>query len=324
MKVSVIVPTYNGAHKLPGILNALRNQSCTPDEILVVVDGSKDNTETVLQEFQGKISFLKIIYQENRGRAKVRNNGAKEAIGDLLIFFDDDMRPLSDVVEKHILFHQKYHHSILAGRATLDPAQCKNDFSKYRVEIEKKWIKEFRSKCTKVSFENYAFTSQNLSCTKNSFLLLGGFDERLNDSEDFDFSIRALEQNISVYYDYNILAWHDDYIHIDKYIQRQIEYVKARHQLGILKPHIKALHPSSFMTVEAVTNKQLKQRMFLMFEFGRFWRIILNSSAFKKCIPQAIRYKLYDFIITGSVISNLNENIYAHTTFNEDTATKPV
>jgi len=51
---------------------------------------------------------MKVVVQENRGRAAVRNRGALESSGVLLIFFDDDMQPHPDSVQKHVLFHEKY------------------------------------------------------------------------------------------------------------------------------------------------------------------------------------------------------------------------
>ena len=69
MKVSVIVPTYNGAHKLPAIIKALKDQTWPPCEVLVAVDGSTDDTVQVLQQLKPSLPSLKIIEQENKWEA---------------------------------------------------------------------------------------------------------------------------------------------------------------------------------------------------------------------------------------------------------------
>src|SRR6187397_1060160 len=98
MSTSVIIPTYNGAHKVVNVLRALEQQTHLPDEVVVVIDGSTDNTAELLRTNTFKLPSLRIIEQPNGGRAQVRNRGAKEASQDLLIFFDDDMRPVPQSV----------------------------------------------------------------------------------------------------------------------------------------------------------------------------------------------------------------------------------
>ena len=113
--VSVIIPTFNGAHKLANIFKALKAQTFSDFELVVVVDGSNDNTKEVLDQYKKEFQNCKVIYQQNGGRAKVRNAGAKEAGGDLLIFFDDDMLPEPDCVAIHFQHHEKFSGSILMG-----------------------------------------------------------------------------------------------------------------------------------------------------------------------------------------------------------------
>lgn len=113
--ISVIIPTFNGFHKIMRILKKLEQQSKKPDEVIVVVDGSTDETVRLLQQKQFSFKAFKIIERENGGRSKVRNKGAKEAGGDLLIFFDDDMLPEPDCVAIHFQHHEKFSGSILMG-----------------------------------------------------------------------------------------------------------------------------------------------------------------------------------------------------------------
>ena len=87
MKVSVIVPTYNGANKLGGILNALKKQTYKDFELVVAIDGSTDNSMEVVQGFQDSFNPLKIIQQKNKGRAAIRNFGGQPGNGIFVDFF---------------------------------------------------------------------------------------------------------------------------------------------------------------------------------------------------------------------------------------------
>jgi glycosyltransferase involved in cell wall biosynthesis len=88
--VSIIVPTYNGARRIRGCLEALCQQSAgRAAEVLVVNDGSTDDTAEVVAQFPA----VKLINQANAGPAAARNRGAQEARGRLLLFTDDDCVP---------------------------------------------------------------------------------------------------------------------------------------------------------------------------------------------------------------------------------------
>src|SRR4029077_3844856 len=90
MFVSIIIPTFNGAARLPGCLAALTQETAEKDaEILVVSDGCTDNTAEVVACYSG----VRLICQVNTGPAAARNRGALEARGTILCFTDDDCVP---------------------------------------------------------------------------------------------------------------------------------------------------------------------------------------------------------------------------------------
>jgi len=93
--VSVLIATYNRADLLPQALESLFNQTRVPDEIVVVDDGSTDNTPELLKSYG---SQLKVIRQENRGLPAARNVGLRAATGDLIAFLDsDDTLPVDSI-----------------------------------------------------------------------------------------------------------------------------------------------------------------------------------------------------------------------------------
>lgn len=90
---SVIIPTFNGATRIGACLDALLQQAAGRIiEILVVNDGSTDNTVEVV----GRYSGVRCITQGNAGPAAARNRGAAEARGPIILFTDDDCVPMAD------------------------------------------------------------------------------------------------------------------------------------------------------------------------------------------------------------------------------------
>ncbi len=86
--VSVIVPTYNRAHFVIEAVQSVLNQSFVDLEVIVIDDGSNDNTRTLIEGIQDQ--RIHYIYQENAGLAAARNTGIRHARSDLLAFLDDD------------------------------------------------------------------------------------------------------------------------------------------------------------------------------------------------------------------------------------------
>ncbi len=93
---SVVVPAYNAARTLDACLQALNTQTAPTDayEIIVVDDGSRDNTAEIAQRHG-----VRLVRQENRGPAAARNRGVAEARGDIVLFTDADCQPLPDWIE---------------------------------------------------------------------------------------------------------------------------------------------------------------------------------------------------------------------------------
>jgi glycosyltransferase involved in cell wall biosynthesis len=105
-KVSIVIPTYNSARYLGETLESIFNQSYQNYEIIVVDDGSTDDTKNILEPFADKIVY---IYQENSGApAKPRNVGISRSSGDYISIFDSDdiMAPFK--IERSIAFLNSY------------------------------------------------------------------------------------------------------------------------------------------------------------------------------------------------------------------------
>ncbi|HEY8503179.1 MAG TPA: glycosyltransferase family A protein, partial [Gemmataceae bacterium] len=89
--VSIILPTYNRAKFLPQAFASIRSQQYTDWELIVVDDGSTDDTRAVVQELSKDVPQpVRYVYQDNQGPAGARNKGLDLASGKYVAFFDSD------------------------------------------------------------------------------------------------------------------------------------------------------------------------------------------------------------------------------------------
>jgi len=87
---SIIIPTYNRAHLLPDTLDSVLKQTYLHFEVIIVDDGSTDNTQEVVQNKYLDNNKVKYFYKKNEERGVARNFGLTKAIGQYALFFDSD------------------------------------------------------------------------------------------------------------------------------------------------------------------------------------------------------------------------------------------
>ncbi len=90
-KISVIIPTHNRADVLPRAIKSIQDQTRPVDEIIIVSDGSTDNTDEVVNSFAGRDDRIRLIsYHPGHNGNYARNKGLEMATGDFIAFLDDD------------------------------------------------------------------------------------------------------------------------------------------------------------------------------------------------------------------------------------------
>ncbi len=87
---SIIIPTYNRASFLPNTLKSILKQEYSSFEVILVDDGSTDNTKEVVLPYLNGSSRVSYYYTDNQERGAARNYGMSHAVGEYLIFFDSD------------------------------------------------------------------------------------------------------------------------------------------------------------------------------------------------------------------------------------------
>ncbi len=107
-KVSIIVPVYNSEKYLKKCLDSLVNQTLKDIEIIVVNDGSTDQSQSIIKKYASQDKRVKLINKKNGGQASARNLGLAQAKGEYIIFIDSDDYAEEDMCEK-------MHQAILKG-----------------------------------------------------------------------------------------------------------------------------------------------------------------------------------------------------------------
>lgn len=98
-KISVIIPVYNTAPYLRESIGSITNQTFREIEIIIIDDGSTDESPVVLKEFSERDERIKILTQKNAGQSVARNRGLEIACGEYLYFMDSDDRLDKEALE---------------------------------------------------------------------------------------------------------------------------------------------------------------------------------------------------------------------------------
>ena len=217
--ISVIIPTYNWPQALALVLQSLNHQIDQNFEVLVVDDGSTDDTRAIIEQFKPQLSFsLTYLWQEDKGfrAGRARNMGIAKAKGDYVVFVDGDCVMRSSFVANHrILAHTSYF--VVGNRVLLSPS-----FSHYildqqqDVSVRGVWywaLKRLRGHLNRwhsllrLPLGPFRFRHQhrwqkakscNLAVWREDLIKIGGFEEQVTGwgYEDSDLVIRLLNSGV--------------------------------------------------------------------------------------------------------------------------------
>lgn len=229
LRVSVIIPVYNGAATLPTSLRALQEQTRLPDEVIVVNDGSTDGSADVARGFG-----TRVISQHNTGPAAARNRGAAAAGGDILLFTDADCAPAPDWVER-----------MVAAFADPNVAGAKGTYRTRQRGLVARFVQaEYEDRYDRMRpLEAIDFIdTYSAGYRRDVFISSGGFDTSFPTAsvEDQEFSFRLAEAGHRLVFvpDAQVFHTHDRTLG---------EYARRKFWIGYWKVRVMREHPGKLV-----------------------------------------------------------------------------
>ena len=223
-RVSIVIPTHNRANIVADTLKTLDALLDDPTwEVVVVDDGSTDNTPEMLASWVGGARDRRVVTQPNRGAIAARNRGAQEARGEILVFIDDDIRPPPDFLSRHVSLVEAGPDRWATGPVEDVAPPEASPWGAYRRRVVGLWQAELPDKRTT---GGTWVAAGNLSVPRESFLAVGGYDESLTmGGEERDLVLRAREQGVQLVFDPDLVApHHDSFLTFEAFLSRQERY----------------------------------------------------------------------------------------------------
>lgn len=185
--ITVIIPTYNRSQYIKQAIDSALNQTHKNIELIIIDDGSKDNTSEVLKKYDTYSNINNIALNHNAGVANARNLGLKEAKGDYIAFLDSDDFWEKNKIELQLNEFDKDSNIGLVHTGVIE-------FGK-GWEREKIWEKENRLEgwCREEIFTKWYIFHSSIMIKKQHIEKIGNFDSTFPYSEDYEWWLRVAE-----------------------------------------------------------------------------------------------------------------------------------
>lgn len=231
--LTVVIPTYNRAPVLKTALDAYIAQRAPEgvNELLVVDDGSTDNTELVVSEISRRAPFpVRYFRQDNRGPAAARNLGIREAHADLILFTDSDIVPREDLVQQHLEWHRgnRSLSAAVLGCAAWPRQPAPTPFMRWYGERGALFAFGKFRKGQHLSFLN--FYTCNLSLKTEFLKSYGQFDETFKSAafEDIELGYRLSKAGLQLTYNPDAVAYHHQFFRFEDACRKAYQNATAK------------------------------------------------------------------------------------------------
>lgn len=270
-KFSVVVCTYNGSRIIRDCLEGLTKLNYPNFEVVIVNDGSTDNTETIIKEFSVPHGF-RLISTPNRGLSNARNTGMEAATGELIAYLDDDARPDPHWLQYLAVDFMRTPSAAIGGPNIPPPgdgmiAECvaNSPGGPAHVLLSDRTAEHIPG-C-------------NMAYRKSVLQAVGGFDPQYRTAgDDVDLCWRILEKGWAIGFSPSAMVWHHRRNSVKMYWKQQYGYGKAEALLEEKWPD-KFNGPGHLTWGGRVYNKGLT--LPLIFKHGRIYQGVWGSAPFQ-------------------------------------------
>lgn len=169
-KISVIVPIFNSEKYLHKCLNSILNQTLKDIEIILIDDGSTDNSLEIIQQYSNKHNNIKYKYKKNEGQAIARNLGIEMATGEFITFVDSD-----DYIDENML--EKLYENAIQNKSDIVLCDYVEEYKNINIkkktlfikdeDIHKSYIVSVAGPCSKI-IKTQIFKQNNLKFLANN------------------------------------------------------------------------------------------------------------------------------------------------------------
>jgi cellulose synthase/poly-beta-1,6-N-acetylglucosamine synthase-like glycosyltransferase len=229
-KLSIVVPAYNAANTVAGCIRALLDLCLSePYEIILVDDGSTDNTAQIVESFGPGVCVLR---QPHRGAAAARNAGVQMARGDIILFTDADCEPVREWAET------------LANAIRGGADGAKGTYRTRQRGVVARFVQaEYESKYRHMEkLEHIDFIDTYSAAYRRQALLdTGGFNEQLAVDEDQELSFRLAEAGKRLVYVPEAVVYH-------RHVTSPVDYFRRKFRIGYWKAFVGAMHPERMVS----------------------------------------------------------------------------
>ena len=227
MKISIIVPVYNGEKYLKRCINSLISQTYKNIEIIIINDGSTDETINICKSYSDR--RIKLVNNTNHGVSYSRNDGIKKSTGDYITFIDADDWIESDCIENNVRILKKYNsldvlrynYKVIGGKA----------FATNNIyELSNKLVS--KSDFNNKFYMHFISDIENIPCLvmllfiKKEIIKKISFNEDLTMMEDVDFYFKIFKECNTLYFStdalYNYYVNNDSVTHSKKLFLKNI------------------------------------------------------------------------------------------------------
>ncbi len=229
MKRSVIIPTWRRAALLAETLDSLAKQTEHDFEVIVVSDGEDAETRTLAAQYEAAFPLRWIFSAENRGRSMTRNEGARAANSELLLFLDDDTPADPEWVACHSLRHSNQDGAeamAVCGRIVETYSEApKSKTEAFLRAMRDKQLERIEEAYSRRGTDvvSHACFGVNCSISREGFRAAGGFDPKHRyPGEDYELGTRMFNAGVRFEYEPRAIVRHRSTRHLVPYYKEML------------------------------------------------------------------------------------------------------
>lgn len=209
MSITVVIPLYNKADTIERAINSILNQTLLPSEVIVVDDGSTDDSLQKVQSLQ--LPFVRILNQSNSGVSAARNSGLQEAKTEWVAFLDADDELLSHQLENYKQLIELLPDAGMVATSyylgNKSGAKAKNQIRGIKLSSTQQFINYFYT----ATISSPPICSSAVCVNREKALQIGGFPLGIKSGEDLlTWARMAIKFPVAYSLDAGAIFWQDD------------------------------------------------------------------------------------------------------------------